>query len=64
MSLDFPNRQDWLAYRMKLVRSPRYLHVSGYGRAARRRMIAGVPAGVTFDAGRNKAKRAKAARKW
>jgi invasion protein IalB len=63
MSLDYPNREDWLAYRTMLVRPIRYLHVSGYGLAARLAMPAAVtiPAGVTYDIGRNKAKRAKRA---
>lgn len=50
MSLDFPNREDWLAYRMKIKKPLRYIHVSGYGRAARRAMVNGleIPAGSTY----------------
>lgn len=61
MSLDFPNRQDWLAYRTKIVKPPRYFFVSGYGLATRRKMVSKfeIPAGKTYEIGRNRAKRAK-----
>lgn len=63
MSQDFPNRQDWLAYRTKFVNTPKVIHVSGYGLAARKIMVGGfeIPAGKTYDVGRNKTKRAKKA---
>ena len=64
MSLDYPNREVWLAKRQTLRRPGRYIHVSGYGRAARRGMIVevAIPAGVTYNVGRNRAKRIKRAR--
>lgn len=63
MSFDFPKRKDWLAYRQKIERRPRYIHVSGMGRAIRRSMPVGVPAGSTYNIGRNKAKREARARR-
>lgn len=45
----------------------RYIHVSGYGRTARRSLPplvrVSAAAGVTFNVGRNAAKRAKRARR-
>jgi len=61
MSLDYPNRQDWLAFRMPYSKPDRYLHVSGYGRKARRSMAPGVDIGRTYDNQRNSLKRAKRA---
>jgi hypothetical protein len=61
MSLDYQNYEDWLAARMKITPPLRYLHVSGFGRAARRSMPQGVSAGTTYDARRNSLKRAKRA---
>lgn len=61
MSLDFPNREEWLAYRTRYIIPRRYIHISGYGLAARRRMPGGMEmaGGKTYDVGRNKTKRAK-----
>lgn len=61
MSLDFPNREDWLAYRTNFVRPLRYIHVSGYGLKARRGMVSKfeIPAGVTYDRRRNELKRVR-----
>ena len=39
MSLDYPNREDWLAVRDSRAlkhRPPKVLHVSGFGRKCRR----------------------------
>jgi hypothetical protein len=54
MSLDYPNRADWLAFREKRPSSTRYLHVSCSG-------IKHTPgySFSTYNVGRNKAKRLK-----
>jgi len=59
MSLDFPNREDWLAYRKPRPDSARYIHVSGFGKAARiaNAVQFGTAPGQAYNVGRNKMKR-------
>ena len=61
MSLDYPNREDWLKIRKLAARPLKYLHMSGFGLATRRKspFFDQIPEGVTYNVGRNKAKRAK-----
>ena len=66
MNIDYPNREYWLAIRKTLPRPVRYIHVSGFGRIARRSLPFNVATGVTRTVRREKRpdKKARMAAKY